>query len=823
MKQVWHIVEPLAIRTTGFSIEHFERLRFRKTVSIVRAILECERSIAQQRQTLLHEHFRDAVALACNDQSSQGRAVLHRLSSWRRAVGRGHIVEGLEMLSSSFVTLSSLLHLWNALQHKREALYAEGSVAWREDMADARQTIRELARDTRLQEAIFLSNPRMYEAVCRYLGENPAHGTSRATHKFERRFVMYVQRFCAKNETQSFFGPINYGTLAPEQTENLHIRRSEMPLRQRVTFPGQWLAEALAAKISAEPAFRPFLHPRRGTLCYLQDGSLYFPGTRKSLVLEAKTAQLFALADGRQTIERLAVQLEEQWTDTWKRVDFLCRRNAMLAQVLIPPDSAHPLSHLAQWLQELPGNLAVRHSWLAVVQDFAARIEALAQAGLEERRRSLERLEASFVEAVGSEARRGAGSMYADRLLFFEECLGDLEECRLGGILADQIVQRLQPVLHLAYHYARLQAARDLILARQVLRGLPSSEKGGVPFLAYLQALAKGQVERIAREPDALDHFMTHLQEIVRDHSDGHIAHLRSADLPIDEPQEIDAALCTSLDLMIAATNQDSLAAGAFQLVLGEMHPYPLLWVFPTAYFAHEQHTDWHKALDKEVRRLSGSPLPTQPGFTRKTKIFPYQLPGLTIELRPRYQTCDAIPAALVTIHESAAGLYLEAQGQKLRLYAPITRRPHGLDPLAPLSFPAVETPLISLGTHTPRIEIDNVVYQRERWVIEKDCPGDGTNKEFSLFLATWRWKERLGLPDEVFVRAPHEPKPVFVDFTCAFSVELLDILARQSERLVITEMWPDTQHLWFSSTEGRHTCEFRLLAMPDGQRGDAL
>lgn len=815
MTQAWHIVEPLAIRTTGFPIEYVERLRTRQTVSIVRAILERERSIEQQRQCLLREHFRAAVTLAHSDQSPQGRAILHLLSSWRRAVGHGQVVEGLEMLPPSFVTLSSALKHWNALQQQVEALYEAGRAAWQKDMVEARQALRELAGDARFQEAIFLSNPRMYEALCRYLRENSEYEQSSAARKFERRFAMYVQRFCAKNETQSFFGPINYGTLAPGHAENIDIRRSAMPLRQRATFPGQWLAEALATKISAEPALRPFLRPRRGTLCSLQDGSLYFPGTRKSLALEAKTARLFALADGGQTVEHLAAHLEERWVDTWQRVDFLCRHGALLAQVLVPPDSAQPLAYLVHWLQALPNDLPIRRSWLEVVQDFATCIEALAYAGLEERIRVLERLEASFMEVVGSEARRGAGSMYADRLLFFEECLGDLEECRLGGVLADQIVQRLQPVLYLAYQYAHLRAERDLTLARQVLRALPTAENGGVPFLAYLQALAKGRMEERTSEPGALEHFIARLQESVREHSDGHIARLHSADLPIDTSYGIDTALCTSLDLMIAARDLSSLAAGAFQLVLGEMHPYPLLQVFPTAYFAYEQRTDWHTTLDEELRRLRGSPLPAQLGFTRKTKIFPYQLPGPTIELRPRYQTCDAIPAALVTIHEGATGLYLEAQGQKLRLYAPITRQTHKLDSLAPLSFPALELPPVSLGAHTPRIEIDGMVYQREQWVIEEDFPGDEMKKEFALFLATWRWKERLGLPGEVFVRATHEPKPVFVDFTCAYSVELLDMLARQSERLVMTEMWPDTQHLWFTGTEGRHTCELRLLATP--------
>jgi hypothetical protein len=733
-------------------------------------------------------------------------------------VGRGQRVEGEDVLPSSFANLISLLKRWNALQQEREALYIEGCLAWQKDRDQTCQILRELAADARFQEAILLSSPQMYDALDRYLREKPGQQQSKAAPRFERRLAMYVQRFCAKNETQSFFGPINYATLAPDHLDTIRIQRSELPLRQRVTFASQWLAESLAAKIGEEPALRPFLRPRRGTLCYLQDGSLHFPGVRKSLALEEKTARLFALADGRLTLQSLAARLQEPWMQSWERVHMLCQHRALLAHILIPPDSAQPLASLTEWLQELPDNLACRHRWLAVIQDLATCIEALAHAGLTQRRMLVERLEASFVQAVGGEARRAGGSMYADRLLFFEECLGDLEECRLGGILADQIVQRLQPVLDLAYQYARLRAERDLTLAQQVLRQLAPSRRGGIPFLAYLQALAKGQGEHTTHEPDALDRFITRLQEMVSELNDGHISRLRSTDLPLASLPPGEAALCTSLDLMIAASDQDSLARGAFQLVLGEMHPYPLLWVFPTAYFASQGQTAWHHALWQELQGLCGNPLPAQPGFTRKTKIFPYQLPGPTLELRPRYPTCDALPAALVTIHEHNSGLCLQAQGQQFRLYAPITRRAHGLDPLAALSFPALDLPLISLGAHTPRIEIDQVVYQREQWVIEKDLPGDRADKEFALFLATWRWKERLGLPDEVFVRATHEPKPVLIDFTGILSVELLDMLARQSERLVLTEMWPDTRHLWLRGAEGRHPCEFRLLAMPGRQ-----
>jgi hypothetical protein len=38
-------------------------------------------------------------------------------------------------------------------------------------------------------------------------------------------------------------------------------------------------------------------------------------------------------------------------------------------------------------------------------------------------------------------------------------------------------------------------------------------------------------------------------------------------------------------------------------------------------------------------------------------------------------------------------------------------------------------------------------------------------HRGFSLFLESWRRKNRLGLPDQVYVRVPGERKPFFADF----------------------------------------------------------
>lgn len=60
--------------------------------------------------------------------------------------------------------------------------------------------------------------------------------------------VSYLQRFCARNETASFFGPLNYGRLDPDRPRDLEVRRSPRQLRRRETFLAHWAVEQLAGR-----------------------------------------------------------------------------------------------------------------------------------------------------------------------------------------------------------------------------------------------------------------------------------------------------------------------------------------------------------------------------------------------------------------------------------------------------------------------------------------------------------------------------------------------------------------------------------------------
>ena len=107
--------------------------------------------------------------------------------------------------------------------------WAETVAAWqtaREALATAltgamprlKARLHELAGDPRVQEAVFLSSPSMYDNVwSRYLAatERPDNANFRRS---ERQVYTYLQRLCGKNETTSFFGPVGYGKSVDDGT-----------------------------------------------------------------------------------------------------------------------------------------------------------------------------------------------------------------------------------------------------------------------------------------------------------------------------------------------------------------------------------------------------------------------------------------------------------------------------------------------------------------------------------------------------------------------------------------------------------------------------
>ena len=107
----------------------------------------------------------------------------------------------------------------------------DGPAVFAEEFARCREELWALAEREDVREAVWLSNPAVY---ANDLGSTRRFDPSVRPSWIKRRertLYSYLQRFAMKNDTTSFFGPLNYGVFGPPE-----LRLSASRIRARRTF-----------------------------------------------------------------------------------------------------------------------------------------------------------------------------------------------------------------------------------------------------------------------------------------------------------------------------------------------------------------------------------------------------------------------------------------------------------------------------------------------------------------------------------------------------------------------------------------------------------
>ncbi|MGA9524680.1 MAG: lantibiotic dehydratase, partial [Myxococcaceae bacterium] len=355
----------------------------------------------------------------------------------------------------------------------REALQS----AWAQDRTRLRAELRTRAADPRVQEAIFLSNPAMFENVwSRYLRAEPERDNS-DTRRVERQVYTYLQRLCGKNETTSFFGPMAYGELTDDPDYELEIDRADA-IRRR-TFFTYWAVTELGRAIGREKALRPHLPVRVNPLFELSAEAARCEPLGLSLPLKPEQYALIEAVRTEGTLARAARKagLDEELAETL--IVPLLKTTMLLRGLSVASDDLEGFTTLRRATESLPACDA-RERWVERLSGLEA-LRAEFEAGALERRRALlPQLEAAFTEYTSVPARRGEGQIYSDRLILYEEARSRFS-IRIGALLAKEMEERLSGALELSAAYGeKVQGAYK----RQIADTLGPQEQP-LDFLSY--------------------------------------------------------------------------------------------------------------------------------------------------------------------------------------------------------------------------------------------------------------------------------------------------------------------------------------------------
>ncbi|WP_328417467.1 lantibiotic dehydratase family protein [Micromonospora sp. NBC_00389] len=694
-------------------------------------------------------------------------------------------------------------------------------------LADSSAAAGRIAADPLLREAVTWQNPEMLIALDGLLRTDPMVRNVRR-RKRELSLLRYWQRYCGKAETIGFFGPVCWGTFDPADPATRLWPGPRLVSRREVHFEA-WALIAYADRLADDPAVRRWWAPALPPHLSVTGRWLHRP-LHPPVELSALDARLLVSCDGRTPAVRLVERVRADG-DAGLRTDadgFLLL-DRLVERGLLTWDAGLPISPRAeQVLRErlaAIGDLALRAEVSAGFERLCVACdEVAASAGDPDRLgAALAVLNAEFTAVTGRPATRQAGQMYVGRTVAYEESARDLT-VSVGAEVLAALATPLAVVLQAArWLTAEIGAACERIFAElyEELRADGPVRLADVWSLA--QGLLMAQDGPLAATTAGFTARWADLFDLAALPPGQPELRLRGVELadrarrvfPASAPGWPSARI-HSPDVQISATDLAALNRGEFLLVLGELHPANA--TFDSAVFVpfHPDPAALRAGLDADLGPARVRVLYPE-GFPRVTTRTTY---GLTSPA-DRQLGIDTARGGEVDRLVPATEVRVVPDGDRLAVVLPDGSRWPLMEVFANLlgSLLVDAFKLLDPAPHTPRITIDRLVVARRTWRTTVEESGlAGVTGEAARFLAVRRWRGRLGLPEQVFVKVGTEVKPCYVDLTGPLYAQslcaMVDAAARSGPdvTLVVSELLPTPTDSWVTDAAGRaYVSELRL------------
>ncbi|HET6213342.1 MAG TPA: lantibiotic dehydratase [Micromonosporaceae bacterium] len=737
---------------------------------------------------------------------------------WRSAVLRaaGFPAAGLDRLAAPDCAKVADAHL--AGDTDRDSFAA----AFDRTVRELTGQLCEIAADPLFREAVTWQSLNAVEAVDGLVRAGP--GASRGWRQREREILVtrYWQRYCGKNDTIGFFGPVCWARFEPDGPA-VQVHPGPGPLRRRVV-DLEWRAlSTFADRLAGDPRYRPWLPVIRAPQLALDGDRLLRVGAAP-LPLSPAASALLAASDGTRTASQVVARaLADPESGLRKEADGYLVLTQLAGDGTVHWGLDVPLAWSAE--QRLRGGLAaigdpgLRAEAQAAFARLSSARDALAAAAGDPDavRTAVRRLESEYAEVTGGPVQHRPGATYAGRGLAYEDTVRDLDVA-LGPEIRAALAAPLAPLLQAARWLTTAMATAYAGTLRALYDEAVAETGSATVSLGELWYLTNGVMFGGGPAADVLADFVDRwervigvagvdpaLRRIIRDSAD--LARAAATTFPATAPGW-SAARLHSPDIQLCADSAAALSRGEFTAVLGELH---VAWLTADAGCLTRFHPD-PAALRDQLHQDLGD---------RVVLLFPPDFPELTARMAPTLTGpadvalayADA-PAATLDGVLPLASLTASLVDGELVAATPDGRTWHLLELFGPfLSALAVNAfKLAGAGPHTPRVTVDRLVVLRETWrttVGESGLVGPET--EADRYLAARRWRARLDLPERVFARVGTELKPCFVDLTSPAYVAAFAAMVRSAYRaggdgvpLVVTEMLPTPEQAWVPDAEGR-------------------
>ena len=699
-----------------------------------------------------------------------------------------------------------------------------------QELYEKRLRLQEICSTQKFQEAIFHQSQddcpdSIYAAIVNFSRQNiDRNMRNQASRRKELLAYNYLQRFCTKNETTSFFGPSFIGKFA-ESEKNMGLSRANGDrIKNRKVYAAMpWLEKILDGIINDDEIFKT-LKPRLAPTVYLDKRKLVDGLKSKEYKLGRVDYQILCLLVGDNTVGKVSSELKKIGIDQKlivERLRAFIKEGLLLSGLEINRKTPEADEYLLSKLSIIPTE--AKDEWCARLKRLVELKNKFEKDDLPRRLNTILELRKIFSTLlVDLETNIGK-----ERRFFTEYCELNLELLDLGESIYHHLQSDIGLILDLAcFNENKLNKLKssllygwlkdnlkdgEISLKDTILNIIEKKGKKYSPFAFGNMDLSFAAVENI---PQA---FL----DLINKNKEANLARFNREEVKISLTEYLDTSnqpAATGCDILICAANEEAINKGDYKIVFGEIHPmHTPLSIYK---FFAETSLGGLNIVDeiKKIHRTIGKK---------------YTLGDLLVNLD---DICIDFPAILEVEYETRSGriknkasicdLKLKRKDNSVSLIVSGKKKPVLL--LAPLPYFGTMFSMISpvlsglrssvTKEHFPRVEIDNFVFQREQWVFLKSdlffIRNDYEKKGVDLWLDLERWRRKKRIPRQFFLKIDAPEKPIFIDFEDYFAVEtFMKFTKRAKEKMSIIEMLPGPEDLWFKDREGRYTSEFRLIA----------
>ncbi|HEU5270674.1 MAG TPA: lantibiotic dehydratase, partial [Jatrophihabitans sp.] len=548
--------------------------------------------------------------------------------------------------------------------------------------------------------------------------------------------------------------------------------------------------------------------------------------------------QLYELVDGDRSVldlQRLAEAEGLPAPAVTAALEELVDAGAITATLEMPLGIAEPMDFLFDTLvcagaAPTEAGTQRRARTVAQLAELVALKDRFDRGAVDERFTLLDQIGERFTSITANAATRGAGQLYADRSVLYEDATREFSQCLLGADVVGEL-RRYGPLWDLLW----LPTERDHELTNAATADWFRRRFDGaaeVPFLDYARAWVDDRpyltemLQACARELVPSNERL--LRDLCRGQRDAEAVQLTLEEVAAILHRHGGAGrggVVLNPDVLLAADSQHAVRRGDYQLVLGEIHSdRDLLSHGLFAAFLRGADRDLVAEFATTGYRLAGEDVVAEVVRTheRKTNVqLELDLPSVEMQHRGRGDRGLLVTAADLTVCLADGRLRLRDARNDRFLLLTVARVPVGSDerssPLRPFAFARRDyvLPIPAETDYFPRIVVERMVVQRRLW---RSTPADwgpeptaaGWSAEHFRWLRTGA--RQAGIPAQAFAKVAGERKGTYVDFdSYLLARALLRIWKRNPGPVTFTELFPERHQWWLRDGRGSYSCEFRL------------